>query len=222
MDRLESKHLPKNFNQSIHPHKWEPGRSGNPSGRYGSGVDRLVKKMLKDNSVAAARALCDIVQNPKVHSRLRCQAAEAILDRVYGKPKLPIDLSADGKSGPIVLRFQGTLTDTTPAEAEAEAKTAPVKSCGGRFMPGASANPGGRRKYGPKVKKALIEGSFAAAQALCGFVNDPETPPAVRIRAAGAVLDRVYGGAVQPICAAAGINEPVEVRLEGVLEEWAR
>jgi hypothetical protein len=222
MESLKKDHLPKNFNQSISPHKWEPGRSGNPSGRYGSGIDRLVRKMLRDNSVAAARALCDIVQNPKVHSKLRCQAAEAILDRVYGKPKLPIDLSAGGKSGPIVLRFQGTLPDMTPAESEAYASAAPVKSGRGRFMPGASANPGGRRKYSPKVKKALMEGSFAAAQTLCEFVNSPETPPAIRIRAAEAVLDRVYGKAAQPICAAAGGDEPVEFKLEGVLEEWAR
>jgi hypothetical protein len=91
-----------------------------------------------------------------------------------------------------------------------------------QFKPGNRANAGGRRKMSPEVKRLLIDGSLAAAQTLCEFVNDPKCAPGVRCQAAEILLDRVYGKASQPIGAAASGGEPITIQLTGILEEWAR
>lgn len=221
---MASPKKPHELRPSMLPHKWKKGESGNPRGRIDI-VPRLVKRMLEENSVAAAQTLCDIVQNRKTPAKIRVRAAEAILDRVYGKPKMPIDLVVSGKGKPLVVRFQGTLPEKpAPAvtETKAVAVTAPAEPRSGELRPGMPGNPGGRRKYSPEVKKALIEGSLLAAETLCEFINDSDAPPDVRARAAQAVLDRLYGQAPQPIYATAGFEGPVEIEFEGVLAEWAK
>jgi uncharacterized protein (UPF0147 family) len=231
MENSRKKNLSK-FTPSYRSHIWQPGQTGNPKGKPNR-IHRLVKTMLTENSMDAARTLCAIVNDPKVPAKVRCHAAEAILDRVYGKPTQPIE--ACGKCEAIVIRLQGDApASALPEAAEPDAgkpgaaeenrlnETGAEKRKNPHgFQPGQSGNPGGRRKYDPEVKKILVEGSLLAAETLCELIHNPRVPPGVRARAAEAILDRVYGRAVQPIVAAA-VGAPVEIKLAGMLKEWAK
>ncbi len=70
------------------------------------------------------------------------------------------------------------------------------------FRPGVSGNPGGRPKKAATVeaRKAIADlrvlaRSVApdAIQALVDVMSNPKSPPAARVRAATAILDRGYG-----------------------------
>ena len=67
----------------------------------------------------------------------------------------------------------------------------------GRWLPGASPNPGGRPSTPPEIREALQAGSLAAAQRLVGLVADPD--PRIALAASVAVLDRVLGKPAQAL-----------------------
>lgn len=85
------------------------GVSGNPSGRRKQ--DPAIVALLKSKSLSAANTLVELMENPKVSPKVRCQAAEVILDRVYGKAVQPIDASIGGNGDPVVIAFAGVLSD---------------------------------------------------------------------------------------------------------------
>lgn len=64
------------------------GESGNPSGR--KKADERVQKALKAATYDAAQTLVALLNSND--DRVRYQAATAILDRVYGKPKQSVDV----------------------------------------------------------------------------------------------------------------------------------
>ncbi len=70
-----------------------------------------VQRLLIDATPAAARALIALVEDPETSASVRCQAAEHILNRVYGKAAQPIDASVGGNGGPVVVTFAGVLAD---------------------------------------------------------------------------------------------------------------
>jgi hypothetical protein len=88
-------------------HLWQPGQSGNPSGRRK--VDPQVKKLLIEATPRAAQELIDLMTDKKVSPRIRCEAAQAILDRVYGKAVQPIDATVEGDLRMMVVKFEGAL-----------------------------------------------------------------------------------------------------------------
>lgn len=67
---------------------FKPGQSGNPSGRP-KDVGH-VREIARKHTEAAISALVEIVANGKP-DRARVAAAEAILDRGYGRPTQPIE-----------------------------------------------------------------------------------------------------------------------------------
>ena len=72
----------------------------------------------------------------------------------------------------------------------------------GRWLPGASPNPGGRPRTDPEVRQALEAGSLAAAQRLVALVADPD--PRIALAASVAVLDRVLGKPAQAVTVTQG------------------
>jgi hypothetical protein len=67
------------------------------------------------------------------------------------------------------------------------------------FQKGVSGNPGGRPKVLGDVQELAREQSPQAINTLAKIMNDEKTPPAARVAAANALLDRGYGKPTQPI-----------------------
>lgn len=91
------------------PYRFQKGVSGNPSGL--KAIDLSVKNLLIDATPAAAQTLIDVLNDPKASPKLRCQVAEMILNRVYGKAVQPIDASVGGNGDPVVIAFAGVLQE---------------------------------------------------------------------------------------------------------------
>ena len=64
---------------------WQPGQSGNPSGR--SGLYGEVVKMAQQASPAIMHELITIALDPGVDERVRVVAANAVLERGFGRPR---------------------------------------------------------------------------------------------------------------------------------------
>lgn len=67
----------------------------------------------------------------------------------------------------------------------------------GTFEPGKSGNPGGRGKFLPYIRELAREQSEIAITTLANICRDEATPPAARVAAASALLDRGYGKPTQ-------------------------
>jgi CelD/BcsL family acetyltransferase involved in cellulose biosynthesis len=78
-----------------------------------------------------------------------------------------------------------------------ENRTKTGRASDGRFMPGASGNPGGR----PKIEKlselrdALLHHVPRAIEVLRELIEDTHAAPSIRLAASQAVLDRCFGRA---------------------------
>lgn len=95
--------------EHLHATMWKPGQSGNPSGRRK--VDPLVRDALVNSSLEAANTLIEIMKDKRVSPKVRCDAAQAILNRVYGKAVQPIDAAAGECIEPIIVKFVGELDE---------------------------------------------------------------------------------------------------------------
>lgn len=72
------------------------------------------------------------------------------------------------------------------------------------FLPGRSGNPGGRPAGLREVQELARHRTAEAVETLTEVMTDPATPPAARVSAAVALLDRGWGKPVQAIEAEAG------------------
>ena len=72
------------------------GASGNPRGR--PVVPDEVKEMLKGATADAARLLIETMTDERAPLKLRLDCANAVMDRVYGRPTQPIDGEIDANS----------------------------------------------------------------------------------------------------------------------------
>lgn len=71
------------------------GKSGNPGGRPKS--DHRVKDLAQKHTAAALKTLAEICRGSKYSANARVAAAEALLNRGWGKPAQSIDLTnSDG------------------------------------------------------------------------------------------------------------------------------
>lgn len=101
----------------------------------------------------------------------------------------------------------------------------PGRDAGGKFKKGVSGNPGGKRPIPEDVKKALEELVPDAIDRLKEIVQDRENvPAATAVKAAEAVLDRVYGKPVQSteLDIGAKDNNKMEVVFSSDLEKWSK
>lgn len=72
------------------------------------------------------------------------------------------------------------------------------------FQPGQSGNPSGRPKENAEVKALARQHAAAAIETLAAIMGDTGMPPASRVTAAQALLDRGYGKPVQEVSGPGG------------------
>jgi hypothetical protein len=82
------------------------GVSGNPGGRPKQDPD--VVAIFKAAAPDVAAQLVDLALHCS-SPRVRAQACDAILDRLYGRPSQPIDATLGGSGAPISILFEGAL-----------------------------------------------------------------------------------------------------------------
>jgi hypothetical protein len=82
------------------------------------------------------------------------------------------------------------------------------------FVKGQSGNPGGVHKGTAELKALARQHAPAAIETLAAIMSDSLSPPAARVGAANALLDRGYGKPVQEIVGADGgpLLGSIEVR----------
>jgi hypothetical protein len=78
-------------------------------------------------------------------------------------------------------------------------KEQPMPGKGRPFQKGISGNPGGRPKVLGDVQELARQKSPEAITTLANIMNDEKAPPAARVAAANALLDRGYRKPTQPI-----------------------
>ena len=77
---------------------WEKGQSGNPSGK--ARRDAAILRRLDTLTLKAVDAYAKILSDDDATNSERLQAANAVLDRVLGKPKQQIQSSVTVEHGP--------------------------------------------------------------------------------------------------------------------------
>jgi len=80
------------------PASWKPGQSGNPSGRR-KDVGH-VQLLAREHTESALATLVEVMQNPAELGAARVRAAEAVLDRGWGRPHAAVEVTG-AHGGPI-------------------------------------------------------------------------------------------------------------------------
>ena len=95
---------------------------------------------------------------------------------------------------PGIARFAGFFKDFSENTQEQ-----PLPGKARPFPKGVSGNPGDRPKVLGHCRKLARQKSPEAIITLANIMNDEKAPPAARVAAANALLDRGYGKPTQPI-----------------------
>lgn len=74
---------------------WKPGQSANPGGR--SKLEKDVRDLAREHSIAAINRLVYLMDNAQ-SERTQAAAAEALLDRAWGRPPQAIIGGGEGDS----------------------------------------------------------------------------------------------------------------------------
>jgi Family of unknown function (DUF5681) len=99
---------------------FQKGQSGNPGGRPKEVAE--VKELAREYTAEAIQTLVSIMTNPKSTPAARVSAANALLDRGYGKPPQHIT----GESGPShVVRLPEVAKSVEEWEASVQAAPRP-------------------------------------------------------------------------------------------------
>jgi Family of unknown function (DUF5681) len=100
-------------------HWWRPGQSGNPAGRKRDDVE--VRLIARKFTREAIQTLATIMRDKRQAGRARVDAAEALLNRGWGRPEQAIALTGDAGAAlaaiSIALHLEGA---PPPAETPKE------------------------------------------------------------------------------------------------------
>jgi len=99
--------------ENIVKHRFKKGQSGNPKGKVKlPDIREALAKVLAEekDGVTALEATLAALRAKATKGDIR--AAEALLDRAFGKPRQSIDHTSDGKPLPSSIRIE--LVDPTP------------------------------------------------------------------------------------------------------------
>jgi hypothetical protein len=81
---------------------FQPGQSGNPGGRRRkSDDDRKVEELARAYGVEAIKTLASIMRSEKAPASARSAAAQAVLDRGFGRPLQSIRHGGEEDAAPI-------------------------------------------------------------------------------------------------------------------------
>lgn len=118
---------------ALQPHRWQPGQSGNPTGKQGRVT--AMRQLAASKTIEAMQVLIDVMNDTTEDGRVRVVAATAVLDRGAGKvtelppqqaPAMTLDLA---RLSPDQLAALRAILDSgafVPApEPETEDTTAP-------------------------------------------------------------------------------------------------
>ena len=97
--------------------KWVKGMSGNPGGR--PKLEVSIRDLAQQNSMEALETLVQVMRTGKPGERLI--AANAILDRAYGKPSQSIEMSSDRTT---LVDLLVSMNKSHPVDGEPEADRA--------------------------------------------------------------------------------------------------
>jgi hypothetical protein len=97
--------------------KWIKGMSGNPGGR--PKLEVSIRELAQQNSMEALETLVQVMRSGKPGERL--VAANAILDRAYGKPTQSVEMSGDRST---LVDLLVSLNKSHPVDGEQEADRA--------------------------------------------------------------------------------------------------
>lgn len=92
------------------PHRWAPGQSGNPLGRVPdeelANAREAARRLILPHAQDLVQTLVDIANRGK-SERARIHAAEALLDRLYGKAPQSVEVTGKdgGPVGQIIVRL---------------------------------------------------------------------------------------------------------------------
>jgi hypothetical protein len=88
---LTMRHIESRAKQAM---TFQPGQSGNPGGRRRkSDDDRKVEELARAYGVEAIKTLASIMRSAKAPASARSAAAQAILDRGFGRPRQTHDVT---------------------------------------------------------------------------------------------------------------------------------
>jgi len=88
-----------------------------------------------------------------------------------------------------------------------------------KFVPGQSGNPGGRPKEEVHVRELARARTAEAVQTLVDVMTSKRSPPAARVSAASALLDRGYGKPSQQVDLEGQLFRPCDVSANPLTEE---
>ena len=96
---LTLRHIESNPKQAM---TFQPGQSGNPGGRRRkSDDDRKVEELARAYGVEAIKTLASIMRSAKAPASARSAAAQAVLDRGFGRPQQSIRHGGEEDVAPI-------------------------------------------------------------------------------------------------------------------------